>query len=320
MIIKKFLGKTEEEAVEAAKKELGSGVVIMNVKIVKRKGVMALFQPKMTEVTVALEEENDAKRPLRREGITASAGNPAAARILLQGERPIAGGESTQKEESLLACKRPFKKVITTSSSQAGYYPGGEMMTVKTLFDPESGVILGAQIVGGKGVDKRIDYLANAVRFGLTGYDLQEMELAYAPPFSSAKDPVNMAGYVIGNVMEGLMKPFYVEDLDQIPQEAICLDVRTDEEVAGGMIPGFIHIPLDSLRDRMNELDLKKEIYITCQIVLRGYLAQRILEQAGAKTWNLSGGYRFYEMMKKDKASMAAVAGMCTACGMEVEK
>lgn len=225
-----------------------------------------------------------------------------------------------EKEESLLACNRPFKKVITTSSSQAGYYPGGEMMTVKTLFDPESGVILGAQIVGGKGVDKRIDDLANAVRFGLTGYDLQEMELAYAPPFSSAKDPVNMAGYVIGNVMEGLMKPFYVEDLDQIPQEAICLDVRTDEEVAGGMIPGFIHIPLDSLRDRMNELDLKKEIYITCQIGLRGYLAQRILEQAGAKTWNLSGGYRFYEMMKNDKASMAAVAGMCTACGMEVEK
>ena len=106
MIIKKFLGKTEEEAVEAAKKELGSGVVIMNVKIVKRKGVMALFQPKMTEVTVALEEENDAKRPLRREGITASAGNPAAARILLQGERPIAGGESTQKEESLLEIGR----------------------------------------------------------------------------------------------------------------------------------------------------------------------------------------------------------------------
>lgn len=222
-----------------------------------------------------------------------------------------------EKEESLLNQGRAFKKVITTSASRAGYYPGGEMMTVKTLFDPDTGVILGAQIVGGKGVDKRIDDLANAVRFQLTGYDLQEMELAYAPPFSSAKDPVNMAGYVIGNVMEGMMKPFYVEDLDRIPEDAIRLDVRTEEETAKGMIPGFINIPLDSLRERISELDLKREIYITCQIGLRGYLAQRILEQAGARTWNLSGGYRFYEMMVKDRDSMAAVAGMCTACGME---
>ncbi len=222
-----------------------------------------------------------------------------------------------EKEESLLAQGRPFKKVITTSASQAGYYPGGEMMTVKTLFDPDTGVVLGAQIVGGKGVDKRIDDLANAVRFCLTGYDLQEMELAYAPPFSSAKDPVNMAGYVIGNVLEGVMKPFYIEDLDKIPEDAIRLDVRTDEEVARGMIPGFIHIPLDSLRERMGELDLSKDIYITCQIGLRGYLAQRILDQAGARTWNLSGGYRFYDMMVKDQAAAAAVAGMCTECGME---
>lgn len=224
-----------------------------------------------------------------------------------------------EKEESLAAQGRSYKKVITTSASQAGYYPGGEMMTVKTLFDPETGVILGAQIVGGKGVDKRIDDLANAVRFKMTAYDLQEMELAYAPPFSSAKDPVNMAGYVIGNVLEGLMKPFYVEDIEKIPADAIRLDVRTEEEAANGAIPGFINIPLDSLRDRIDELDLKKEIYITCQIGLRGYLAQRILEQSGAKTRNLSGGYRFYEMMEKDQKSMAAVAGMCTACGMEIE-
>ncbi len=222
-----------------------------------------------------------------------------------------------EKEESLKAQNRPYRKVITTSASQAGYYPGGEMMTVKTMFDPETGRILGAQIVGGKGVDKRIDDLANAVRFKLTGYDLQEMELAYAPPFSSAKDPVNMAGYVIENVMAGKMKPFYVEDLDKIPSDAIRLDVRTPEECAGGMIPGFINIPLDDLRDRITELDLSKEIYITCQIGLRGYLAQCILEQAGATTRNLSGGYRFYDMMEKDRQSMAAVAGMCTACGME---
>lgn len=223
-----------------------------------------------------------------------------------------------EKEESLQAQGRAFCKVITTSASQAGYYPGGEMMTVKTLFEPDTGRILGAQIVGGKGVDKRIDDMANAVRFGLTGFDLQEMELAYAPPFSSAKDPVNMAGYVIGNVIEGLMKPFYVEDLDQIPEDAVRLDVRTPEECQRGMIPGFINIPLDSLRERMGELDREKDIYITCQIGLRGYLAQRILDQAGFKTWNLSGGYRLYEMVKKDEAAMAAVAGMCTECGKEL--
>lgn len=225
-----------------------------------------------------------------------------------------------EKEEALLAQGRPYRKVITTSASHAGYYPGGNMMTIKTLFDPETGMILGAQIVGGKGVDKRIDDLANAVRFKLTAYDLQEMELAYAPPFSSAKDPVNMAGYVIGNVLEGRMRPFYVEDLDQIPEDAVRLDVRTEKEYAGGTIPGFIHIPLDSLRERMSELDLTKDIYITCQIGLRGYIAQRILDQAGAKTWNLSGGYRFYEMMARDQKSMAASMTMCTACGMEIKE
>lgn len=222
-----------------------------------------------------------------------------------------------EKEESLKAQGRPYRKAITTSASQAGYYPGGDMMTIKTLFDPETAVILGAQIVGGKGVDKRIDDLANAVRFKLTGYDLQEMELAYAPPFSSAKDPVNMAGYVIGNIMDGLMRPFYLEDLDQIPEDAIRLDVRTEGEYAGGTIPGFINIPLDSLRDRMGELDLSKDIYITCQIGLRGYIAQRILDQAGARTWNMSGGYRFYEMKVRDEQSQAAGMGLCTACGME---
>ncbi|MCI6887574.1 MAG: FAD-dependent oxidoreductase [Lachnospiraceae bacterium] len=223
-----------------------------------------------------------------------------------------------EKEESLAAQGKPYQKVITTSASQAGYYPGSEMMTIKTLFDPETGRILGAQIVGGsKGVDKRIDDLANAVRFDMTCYDLQEMELSYAPPFSSAKDPVNMAGYVISNVLEGRMRPFAVENLDRIPENAIRLDVRSPEECAGGMMPGFINIPLDNLRERIGELDFTKDIYITCQIGLRGYLAQRILMQNGANTWNISGGYRFYDMMQKDQQSMAAVAGMCTACGME---
>lgn len=222
-----------------------------------------------------------------------------------------------EKEESLRTQNIPYKKVITTSASQAGYYPGGEMMTVKTIFDPETGRILGAQIVGGsKGVDKRIDDMANAVRFGMTCYDLQEMELSYAPPFSSAKDPVNMAGYVVSNVVEGRMRPYDMEDLDKIPEDAIRLDVRTPEECADGMIPGFINIPLDELRERMHELDFSKDIYITCQIGLRGYLAQRILDQNGANTWNIGGGYRLYDMMANDNAAMAAVVRECTPCGM----
>lgn len=223
-----------------------------------------------------------------------------------------------EKEESLSAKGRPFRKAITTSACHAGYYPGGDMMTVKTLFDPDTGVILGAQIVGSQGVDKRIDDLANAVRFKLTGKDLQEMELAYAPPFSSAKDPVNMAGYVIENMMEGLMKPFYLEDLEKIPEDAQKVDVRTEAEYANGAIPGFKNIPLDSLRERLEELDLTKKIYITCQIGLRGYLAQRILAQHGAETFNLAGGYRLYEMAETDRRAMAAVPKNCTQCGMEL--
>ena len=160
--------------------------------------------------------------------------------------------------------------------------------------------------------------MANAVRFGLTGFDLQEMELAYAPPFSSAKDPVNMAGYVIGNIIESLMKPFYVERSWIRSRKMQCAWMCVPRKSAERYDTRFINIPLDSLRERMGELDREKDIYITCQIGLRGYLAQRILDQAGFKTWNLSGGYRLYEMVKKDEAAMAAVAGMCTECGKEL--
>ncbi|MCI9105619.1 MAG: FAD-dependent oxidoreductase [Lachnospiraceae bacterium] len=207
-----------------------------------------------------------------------------------------------EKEESLKIQERPYGKVFTVSASHAGYYPGGNQMFVKTLFDPESGRILGAQIVGKDGVDKRIDLLANAVRFRQTCYELQEEELAYAPPFSSAKDPVNMVGYVIENVLERKMKPYYMEDIENIPKDAVCLDVRTRAEYEMGHIPGYKNIPLDELRERMEEIDKTKEIYITCQIGLRGYLAQCILEQYGRKTKNLSGGYALYQEMSEDRA------------------
>ena len=205
-----------------------------------------------------------------------------------------------EKEENLKAAGVAYHKSITYSASHAGYYPGGTMMAIKLLFGGDA-KILGAQIVGCDGVDKRIDSLANALRFGLSVYDLQEMELAYAPPFSSAKDPVNMAGYVAGNLLEGKMVPFYLEDLPHIPADSLCIDVRTEEEYQAGHIAGFCNIPLDSLRDRLPHLDLTKNIYISCQIGLRGYLAQRILMQHGAKVWNLVGGYRLYKARQDDQ-------------------
>ena len=143
-----------------------------------------------------------------------------------------------EKEESLLAAGTPYKKSFTVSASHAGYYPGGSQMIIKLLYTPGEGKLLGAQIVGGEGVDKRIDHLANGVRFGLTVYDLQEMELAYAPPFSSAKDPVNMAGYVAQNVLEGTMTPYFAEEAEALPEGATGLDVRTPGELeALGTIP-----------------------------------------------------------------------------------
>ena len=208
-----------------------------------------------------------------------------------------------EKEESLRSQGRLYKKIFTVSASHAGYYPGGSQMIIKTLFDPENGRILGAQIVGKDGVDKRIDLLANAVRFGQTCYELQEEELSYAPPFSSAKDPVNMAGYVIENVLEGKMNPYYIEDVENIPKDAICVDVRRKDEYESGHIPGYKNIPLDELRERMGEIDRSRKIYLTCQIGLRGYLAQCILAQNGIESKNLSGGYTLWHEMDQDRGA-----------------
>lgn len=226
-----------------------------------------------------------------------------------------------EKEESLEAAGTHYRKSFTVSSNHAGYYPGGTQMIIKLLYTDE-GKILGAQIVGGEGVDKRIDTLAIAIRFGLTVYDLQEMELAYAPPFSSAKDPVNMAGFVAENVLRGLMTPFYPEDVANIPADAIRLDVRNPEELKNlGQIPGFINIPLNQLHDRMGELDLTRPIYVTCQVGLRGHVASRMLAQNGATVFNLSGGYTLYSAYAKDLAGLADEGNQnCAACGMQEKR
>jgi len=198
-------------------------------------------------------------------------------------------------ERAAQAAKLNYRKVILSPGSHAGYYPGGKAMTLKLLYEKGSLRILGAQIVGFDGVDKRIDVIATAMQAGLNALALKELDLAYAPPYSSAKDPVNMAGFIVENVETGKVKQFFYEDLDCLPGNATLLDTRTDGEYARGHAPGFINIPLDSLRERLNDLNPRKPVYVMCQSGLRSYLACRILSQNGFDCYNFAGGYRFYE-------------------------
>ncbi len=211
-------------------------------------------------------------------------------------------GVTEQKAKQL---KLPYLKSYTYSVSHASYYPGAVNMSVKILFEKESGRLLGAQIVGFDGVDKRIDVFATAIRANMTVYDLTNLELAYAPPFSSAKDPVNMAGYVAENILKKRVKVFYIEDIDKIANEkSILLDVRTKQEFENGSIKGFINIPLDELRNNLDKLDKSKKVYITCQVGIRGYVAARLLEGYGYDCYNLSGGYRLYKSINTKEVTM----------------
>lgn len=206
-------------------------------------------------------------------------------------------------------------KVILSPMSHAGYYPGGNMMTMKVLFEKESYRLLGAQIVGFEGVDKRIDVLATAIRAGMKANELTELDLAYAPPYSSAKDPVNMAGYIIENIKNGVVKQWYYEDEEKLPRDgsATLLDTRTPMEYSRGHAEGFINIPVDELRERIGELDRSKPVYVICQSGLRSYIASRILTGNGFDTYNFAGGFRFYDAVHNDKS----LNRKSTPCGMD---
>lgn len=210
-------------------------------------------------------------------------------------------------EAALKANGVPYLKSYTYSPSNASYYPGGLPMSVKLLFSPDGGRILGAQAVGFSGVDKRIDVIAAVLRLGGTVYDLTRLELCYAPPFSSAKDPVNMAGYTAENILKKRFTPFYPEDVAGLDLDrSLLLDVRTEEEFEAGTIPGAVNLPLDSLREELGSLPKDKEIDVFCQIGLRGYLASRILLQSGfSNVKNLSGGYRLWKELRKDRTGAA---------------
>lgn len=191
-----------------------------------------------------------------------------------------------------------YEKVILSSNSNASYYPYGDIMTIKVLYNKNNLHILGAQIIGTKGVDKRIDVFATAMRAQLKATELVNLDLSYAPPYSSAKDPVNMVGYIIENIEHGLVKQFHFEELEQIKKNhaVILLDTRTPFEYVRGHLEGFINIPIDELRQRLGELSPHKTIYVMCQSGMRSYLACRILSQNGFHCYNFSGGYRFYEI------------------------
>lgn len=206
----------------------------------------------------------------------------------------LAVGMTGLSEKALKRTGLPYEKVYVHPASHAGYYPGAMQMSLKLLFDPKNGKILGAQCVGADGVDKRTDVLAVAIRAGMTVYDLEKLELAYAPPFGSAKDPVNYAGFVAANVLRNEARICHAADVANPGPGQLLLDVRTAAEVQQGTIPGSIHIPLDDLRSRLDELPRDKEILAFCQVGLRGYLACRVLSQNGFACRNLSGGYKTY--------------------------
>lgn len=205
-------------------------------------------------------------------------------------------------EKQLLKEGIPYFKAYVHPQSHASYYPGATPISIKMLFDGE-GRVLGAQAVGYEGVEKRIDVLAAVIRLHGTVYDLEELELCYAPPYSSAKDPVNMLGFVAANQLRGDTKVFYAEALldGKLPVEKQLVDVSTPEEVIMGTIEGSTNIPLDILRERLSELDKTRPIYVFCRVGLRGYIASRILTQHGFDVYNLSGGFKTYTLVKNNR-------------------
>ena len=207
-------------------------------------------------------------------------------------------------EKAAKAAGIAYERIVGYWGNHAGYYPGAENMLVKVLFAPDTGRILGAQIVGPAGVDKRIDVFATAIRAGLTGADLAELELSYAPPYGSAKDPVNMCGFMIENIRAGIVKQFHWDQVAALPRDGsvTLLDVRNPGEYARGHIDGAVNIALDGIREHLGELDKSKPVYVNCFSGMRSYIACRILSGSGFDCYNLSGGWRFYDLTQRGKA------------------
>jgi rhodanese-related sulfurtransferase len=220
----------------------------------------------------------------------------------------IAAASTGVNEKTAREMGLDYDKSFTFSPSHANYYPGAAEIAMKTIFERETGRILGAQVIGRDGVDKRCDVMASAIRFRATAGDLAKLELCYAPPYSSAKDPVNMAGFVVSNIVGGLVRTYHWHDVDALPRDGsvTLLDTRPRAMYENGRIEGFRNIPLSELRGRLNELDKEKRIYVTCQIGQSAYAACRILSQNGFDCLNLSGGYRLYSSIREWENNHAA--------------
>ena len=218
-------------------------------------------------------------------------------------------------EKSAKALGIECESVVLSPASHAGYYPNAKVMTMKVVFEKGTLRLLGAQIIGAEGVDKRLDVLATAIQCGVKADMLKNLDLSYAPPFSSAKDPVNMAGFMIENISNGIVKQYYWDEVKDLPRDGsvTLLDTRTAYEYKKGHIDGYINIPVDDLRDRLCELDKSKPIYVICQSGLRSYIACRILSQNGFDCYNFSGGYRFYANVIHEKQ----MSECAYPCGME---
>ncbi len=206
-------------------------------------------------------------------------------------------------EEAAKAAGYDYDKTYTYTASNASYYPGGVNMSVKCIWDKKTLAILGAQIVGYNGVDKRMDVISTVIRLGGKVTDLAKLELCYAPPFSSAKDPVNMLGFVAENVVSGKLRQFFWHDVADLPRDGsvVLLDTRTPAEVSRGKIDGFMNIPVDNLRERLDEIPTGKPVYVHCHSGLRSYIACMILAGYGFECYNLAGGWRFYESVINEK-------------------
>ena len=225
----------------------------------------------------------------------------------------VAGTGLTEKASA--AAGISCDSVILSPGSHAGYYPGAKPMTMKVVFEKDTLRLLGAQVIGGEGADKRLDVLATALHAGMRADKLKDLDLSYAPPYSSAKDPVNMAGFMIENLAKGLVKQWRRDDEPTLPRDGsvMLLDARTPAEYERGHIEGFVNVPVDDLRDRLGELDPAKPVYVICQSGLRSYIACRILTQEGFDCYNFAGGYRFFQAVTQEKRASENVY----PCGAE---
>ncbi len=225
----------------------------------------------------------------------------------------VAGTGLTEKAAA--AAGIDYDSVVLSPASHAGYYPGAKVMTLKVVYEKKTMRLLGAQIVGTEGVDKRLDVLAASIFAGIKADGLKDLDLAYAPPFSSAKDPVNMAGFMIENLETGKVKQYHWDQVEALPRDGsvTLLDTRTVGEYERGHIDGYINIPVDDLRDHLDEIDRTKPVYVICQSGLRSYIACRILQQNGFDCYNFSGGYRFYSSVVREKQMSESTY----PCGMD---